>query len=113
MIIYRGVMRTKELLGARIKELRKTKRLTQEELSEMVDIDPKHLSRIEVGRSYPSLDALERMAIALDVELKDFFEFEHQAKSQKELKEKLNKLLKDVDIDKFRLALKVIRAISR
>ncbi|MEW6674553.1 MAG: helix-turn-helix transcriptional regulator [Nitrospirota bacterium] len=106
-------MRTKELLGARIKELRKTRGLTQDQLSEMVDIDSKHLSRIEVGRSYPSLDVLERIAVALNVELKDFFEFAHQAKSPKELKENINVLLKEADPDKLRLGLKVLRAVVR
>jgi len=47
---------TKELLGSRIKEIRKLRRLSQEELSEKINIDPKHLSRIEVGRGFPSLD---------------------------------------------------------
>ena len=42
----------KELLGSRIKEIRKLKRLSQEQLSERVGIDPKHLSRIEVGRGF-------------------------------------------------------------
>lgn len=38
-----GFMKTtKQLLGARIKELRKARRLSQDQLSEKVDIDPKH-----------------------------------------------------------------------
>jgi transcriptional regulator with XRE-family HTH domain len=54
---------TKELLGARIKELRKARGLSQEQLSEKINIDPKHLSRIiEVGKSYPSLDTAEKLA---------------------------------------------------
>ncbi len=51
----------KELLGSRIKEIRKLKRLSQEQLSERVGIDPKHLSRIEVGRGFPSLDTLDNL----------------------------------------------------
>lgn len=39
----------KKLLGARIKELRTGRGLSQEELAEMVGVDPKHLSRIETG----------------------------------------------------------------
>lgn len=106
-------MKTKELLGARIKELRKTNGLTQDQLSEMVGIDPKHLSRIEVGRSFPSLDALERMTAALHVEIRDFFEFEHQEKNVKEIKEKMEILLKEAGSDKLRLILKLIRAVVR
>ena len=42
-------MDTKELIGSRIKELRKKKGLSQEELSEKADITPNYLSRIERG----------------------------------------------------------------
>ena len=104
---------TKELLGSRIKELRKLKGLSQEKLSEKVGIDPKHLSRIEVGRGFPSLDTLERIANVLNVELKDFFEFAHKAKSPKELKDALSSLLKEADEEKLRLLIKVVRAIIR
>jgi transcriptional regulator with XRE-family HTH domain len=103
---------TKELLGARIKELRKAKGLSQEELSEKVGIDSKHLSRIEVGKSYPSLDTLERIANALNVEIKDLFEFMHQVRS-KELTDNVSKLLKEAGDDKLRLILKIIRAVVR
>lgn len=106
-------MKTKELLGARIKEMRKAKGLTQDQLSEIVGIDPKHLSRIEVGRNYPSLDALKRMAAALHVEIRDFFEFEHQEKNLKEIKGRVDILLKEAGSDKLRLILKLIRAVVR
>lgn len=104
---------TKELLGSRIKELRKLRGLSQEKLSEKINIDPKHLSRIEVGRGFPSLDTLERIAKVLNVELKDFFEFAHEAKSQKELKEALNSLLKETNEEGLRLLVKIIRAVVR
>lgn len=103
---------TKELLGARIKELRKAKGLSQEKLSEKVGIDSKHLSRIEVGKSYPSLDTLEKIANALHVEIKDLFEFIHLSPS-KELTDSISKLLKEADEDKLRLILKIIRAVVR
>lgn len=104
---------TKELLGRRIKELRKMKGLSQEELSEKVDIDPKHLSRIEVGRGFPSLDTLEKIAKALNVEMKDFFEFAHEARSAKELMKTLEGLAKETDEDSLRLLVKVARAVVR
>lgn len=63
----------KEQLGARVKEIRKVRGLSQDKLSEKVGIDAKHLSRIEVGGSFPSLDTLAKLAGALNVELKDFF----------------------------------------
>ena len=106
------VKTTKELLGARIKELRKAKGLSQEELSEKVGIDSKHLSRIEVGTSYSSLDTLGKIAQALGIEIKDLFEFMHLSRT-KDLTDNISKLLKEADEDKVRLILKIIRAVVR
>ena len=68
-------MDNKKLLGKRIKEIRKFKGLTQEQLSEMIELETSSLSGIESGRFYPSLHVLEKIASALDVELIDFFKF--------------------------------------
>ena len=103
---------TKELLGRRIKELRKSRGISQDQLAERVDIDPKHLSRIEVGRGYPSLDTLEGIAHALDVEVKDFFEFTH-LREDASLVEEITGMLKEASEEKLRLILKVVRAIAR
>jgi len=102
---------TKVLLGARIKELRKVKKLSQDKLSEKITIDPKHLSRIEVGKSYPSLDTLEKIAESLGVEIKEFFEFKHQ-EGNKELVKNIGEFLKIVDDEKLRLIFKIIRAVA-
>lgn len=68
-------MENKKLLGKRIKEIRKSKGLTQEQLSEMIDIETSSLSGIESGRFYPSLHVLEKIAHVFDVELIEFFKF--------------------------------------
>lgn len=68
---------TKELLGARIKELRKSCGFSQERLAELVGVEPKHISRIEVGGSYPSLNRVELIAKALGRPMKDLFDFIH------------------------------------
>jgi len=106
-------MTTKELLGRRIKELRNKRDLTQGELSEIIEIDPKHLSRIEVGGSYPSLDTLDKIGKVLKVELKDFFEFSHQGKNKREIEKAINALLKESPTDILPLIIKVVRAIIR
>lgn len=100
---------TKQLLGARIKELRKGRRLSQEELAELIGIEPRHMSRIEVGKSYPSLDRLERIANALNVDLRDFFDFGHlEARPVKmdQISEMLNEMTDD-DLKKVTRILKV------
>ena len=66
----------KKLLGKRIKQIRKKCRLTQEVLSEKIGIETVSLSAIESGRSFPSLTTLEKMSVALNVEMKAFFDYE-------------------------------------
>ena len=102
---------SKVLLGGRIKELRKIRGFSQEQLSEMVGVDSKHLSRIEVGSSSPPLDTLEKIANALKIELKDFFEFSPATSNPKELRNLINGLLKEANAEKLRLVVKVLKAV--
>lgn len=44
----------KKLLGRRVQELRKTRKIKQEELAEMINIAPRNMSNIETGRCFPS-----------------------------------------------------------
>lgn len=68
-------MQTKELLGLKIKELRKQKKLTQEKLAEKLNLDIGYISKLEVGRNFPTIGTLEKIAKVLEVELYDFFYF--------------------------------------
>lgn len=89
-------MNNRQLLGKRIKEIRKSCNFTQEKLSELVEIETNTLSRIESGRHFPSLITLEKIAEVLSVEMKDFFEFKHLV-SDKEMKAKIIKNIDEMD----------------
>ena len=76
-MFYFSIMKDiKKLLGKRIKELRKERNLSQDQLSELVGIDSRSISHIENGDTFPSKSLLE-IAKALNVSLPDLFEFEH------------------------------------
>jgi transcriptional regulator with XRE-family HTH domain len=60
-------------LGIRIKQLRKQKGLSQDQVAEAAGIDPKSLSRIECNVFNPSLDTLQGLATALGVGMQEFF----------------------------------------
>ena len=68
-------MDNKKLLGKRIKEIRKHKGYTQEQLSELIEIETSSLSGIESGRFFPSLHVLDKMSSVLEIELVEFFKF--------------------------------------
>ncbi len=83
-------MDTKELLGLKVKEIRKSRKITQEKLSEIIGVDNGYISKLEVGQNFPSLGTLEKIANALDVELVDFFRF--SAPKEKDFKAEINKI---------------------
>jgi transcriptional regulator with XRE-family HTH domain len=60
------VTRAAELLGMRIRELRKKRNLTQVMLAEASGIPQSHMSSIERGAMLPTLLTLIRLAAALD-----------------------------------------------
>lgn len=102
---------TKELLGARVKELRKSRGLSQEQLAEMIGIEPKHVSRIEVGKSYPTLDRLERIAKALDVPMKTFFDFMHLEDDPERIRD-IDEMVKGLDEGYKKIVYKIVKAFK-
>ena len=105
-------MTTKFLMGNRIKELRRKKGLSQEQLSEKAEITPNYLSRVERGTENPTLNMLIRLANALDVEMWEMFDFGHKV-SRKDLKATLAKIAGEADEEQLRLVVKVLRAVIR
>ncbi len=53
------------LVGKRIKQVRKERGLTQEQLSQLVDLSPNYLSNIETGLKTPKLDTFVAIINAL------------------------------------------------
>ena len=70
-------MGIKSLIGLRIKELRNRSGMTQAELAELVNIDPKHQSCIENGRNFPSADLIEKYARAFNIDVSEVIEVKH------------------------------------
>lgn len=105
-------MNEKRLIGLRIKELRKNKGLSQEELAEKAETSPNYLSRMERGTENPTIDMLIKISRAMDVEMRETFDFGHKEKPL-ELKEFLIEFIKEADEEKLRLAVKILRAILR
>ncbi|MBS6628808.1 MAG: helix-turn-helix transcriptional regulator [Clostridiales bacterium] len=56
-----------EILGGVIKKLREDRHLSQEVLSGLANIDRSHLSKIELGRRSPTVNALYKIADALNI----------------------------------------------
>jgi transcriptional regulator with XRE-family HTH domain len=85
--------------------------MSQEELAELIDVEPRDMSRIEVGKSYPSLDRLERIATALKLPLKDFFEFMHLEESDERARD-IEKMVKDLGEDYQKMVYRIVKMLK-
>jgi transcriptional regulator with XRE-family HTH domain len=63
-------------LGRRIAQLRKARKLTQEQLAEAVGRSVEFISLVERGVNAPSVAGLADFAKALRVEVRDLFTFD-------------------------------------
>jgi transcriptional regulator with XRE-family HTH domain len=61
------------LVGSRIRELRKGRRLTQTELSEKIGVAQSDLSRMEQGEYKVGLDTLFKILQVFDLKMGEFF----------------------------------------
>lgn len=84
----------KSQLGQKIQILRKKKRLTQEQFAEMIGIDPKNVSKIEIGANYPSPETLTAIAKALDVDIYELFVFKQEL-SAAEMRAEITKAIEN------------------
>ena len=67
------INKTSKTLGQQIQKYRKRKGFSQEELAEKLDISRAHMGHIEQGRKKPSLDLLEGIAKALNINILNLF----------------------------------------
>jgi transcriptional regulator with XRE-family HTH domain len=75
-------MDVKKNFGKRIREIRTSLSLTQEQLAEKMGISPKSLSQIELGNNFISAEKLDLMCKALNVKPKVLFDFEYLESSK-------------------------------
>lgn len=66
-------MDIKKKFGEKVKFLRKEKNLSQEELAHIATIDRTYISDIEKGERNVSLMVIEKLSIALEMEIYELF----------------------------------------
>lgn len=79
-------MDVKEKIGQRIRELREAQGMSQKDLSYAADLDRSYIASVENGQRNISIVNIEKVAIALGVTLKEFFndgEFNKHTRSSK------------------------------
>ena len=83
----------KKLLVQKIQKIRKSKGLTQEKLAEMINIETPSLSYLETGKYSPSIETLQKLSEALEVQPWEFYYFSEISNEEKkeQLKQALDK----------------------
>jgi len=71
--LYFSLLSIRDTSRERIKELRKIKGLTQEELGEIANLSYKFVGELERGKVNVSLDSLDRITRALGISMGDLF----------------------------------------
>lgn len=90
--------------GAFLKELRKEKELTQEQLAEKLNVSRRTVSRWETGSNMPDLDLLIEMADLYEVDLRELMNGERKEKMDKEMKETVLQVAEYSSAEKERTA---------
>jgi XRE family transcriptional regulator, master regulator for biofilm formation len=66
-------------LGERFKELRKSKKYSQDEIADRLGVSKAFISLIENGLRDPSVELLNKAASLFDVDVADFYEYKIQS----------------------------------
>ncbi len=77
-------------LSKNLKAIRKEKKISQQYIAERSDMQPATYNRIENMKVSPSIDTLERIALAIDIPFAELFQ--SREISDKSLKQKLEKI---------------------
>lgn len=81
----------KKSVGKKIQIIRKSKGLTQERLAELIGIETPSLSYLETGKYSPSIETLQKLSDALQVQPWEFYYFDFI--SDEQMKYELKKAL--------------------
>lgn len=100
----------KKILGKQLKQIRISRGMSQEKLSELVFLSPRQMSILETGNSYPSLDTFIRIAEVLQFDINEFFNI--RIKEKDELRLCIIELIKATDRKHLNLIKDIINAIE-
>lgn len=109
-----GVMKVSEFLknvGDRIRTIRKHRGLTQESLAEKTGLQNTYISDVERGDRNISLETLEKIVQALEVEAVDVFQFSQQSDKKQQMIQTLKELLSTKNTQEIKAIIKIVNEI--
>lgn len=101
------------LIGRRVREERKARKLSQQELADAIGTDTGHISRIENGKTQPSIAKIKAIADALGVSLAALFaDVPVKKPADDGWSVKMATILRDVSPKKRTKVLRVLKSIA-
>lgn len=94
-------------VGKRIKELREARKMKQVELAELIDMEATNLSKLEKGVHLPKEENLNKITNALNVDIKDLFDFGH-LKTKEELVRDINNIFEQSSLEEMQFFYKIL-----
>ena len=94
-------------IGEFLRELRKGKGLTQEQLAEQFSISRRSVSRWETGSNMPDVGLLIKIADFFEVDIREIIDGERKSENMETEKETLKKVAEYADTEKAKLKKKV------
>ena len=94
-------------VGKRIKELREARKMKQVELAELIDMEATNLSKLEKGVHLPKEENLNKITNALNVDIKDLFDFGH-LKTKEELVRDINRIFEQSSLEEMQFFHKIL-----
>ena len=98
-----------ELFGKRLRAARKAANVKQRELAKALDVDPKHISRLESGKVKPSFDLICQANRFLRA---SFLDLESAEENPSVLKKRILHYLDTTGIERLQQANRVLRALN-
>jgi len=102
----------KEFIGQMVRDGRKNKGMTQEDLAAVIDLSVQAISNLERGETLPNLQSLVSLSEALNIPIQHFFEHSDSSPARNKKEAELIGLLHELDDKSLDIAIKQIRALT-
>ncbi len=101
----------KKHFAIRLREIRKSKGLTQEEICDLTGMDVSNYSKIETGKIAPSLISLQKLIKYANFQPNELFEYSHLDEEEK-LDQKIFESYKNFSLKQKRALYKFMRIVE-
>lgn len=101
----------KRSFASRLKEIRKSKGLTQEEICEITGIDVSNYSKMETGKIAPSMTSLYKLVFKAGFVPNELFEYEHLV-SEEKIDNCIREIYNELSFSEKKCLYKILRSIK-